>query len=381
MHEQRSVGALAAFKKYSFDRYRSSLLCAFLTFIAVARSLQHMFVVDVNEPVQYTLWWHVPFNLFMWWNWFLFVPMIHWISLRLSRETARLHLWVTICFLLPMAIILVRQAAAAFISTSVLADKSDFLALFYWRLFGNPWVWLDLIVYFAVLIALQVVEYQRLSTQNALKIVQLETQYVRSQLNALKSQLHPHFLFNTLNTVSTLILKEDNAEAERMLSLLNNFLKTTAFDSGEQEITLREELRFINGYLEIEKVRFIDKLEVREYIGAETLDAKIPGFLLQPIVENAIYHAIAVKASPGLIAISSAQDGKYLTLSVEDNGPGLNAVKKKSTKEGVGLKITKERLAYLYGGDHRFIVANGEAGGVKVSITIPLHTVPEVHVL
>jgi signal transduction histidine kinase len=367
----RTMPVLAAFKKYSFDASRSGLLFLFLTFIAIARSMQHMFVVDVNEPVQYSLWWHVPFNLFMWWNWFLFVPPIHWFIQRLSHEASRLRMWVIICFLLPMGVVIVRQFAAALISTAVLSDKSDFLALFFWRLYINPWVWLDLIVYFAILIALQLVEYQRKSTENASRILQLETQYVRSQLNALRSQLHPHFLFNTLNTVSTLILKEDNPEAERMLTLLNDFLKTTAFDTRDQEITLREELRFISGYLEIERVRFIDKLEVRTEIGDDTLDVKIPGFLLQPIVENAIYHAIALKASHGLIVISANREDGYMTLSVRDNGPGLSLVQKKKSKEGVGLKITKERLAYLYKTDHRFVVENVAGGGVKVSITIP----------
>ncbi len=372
MHATRTRRFLAAFTRYSFDRQRSGLLFVFLTVIAIARSLQHMFVVDVNQPVQYSLWWHIPFNLFMWWNWFLLVPPIHWILSRLARGTGRLRLWAALCFALPLGIVALRQAAAAFITTSVLPDRSDVLALFYWRLFENPWMWLDLIVYFAILIALQLVEYKRIGTRNATKAAQLETQYVRSQLTALKSQLHPHFLFNTLNTVSTLILKEDNAEAERMLCLLNDFLRSTAFDSGRQEIPLREELRFINGYLEIEKVRFIDKLVVREAVDPATLDAVIPGFLLQPIVENAIYHAIAVKADAGLIVISSSHAGGALTVSVEDNGPGLFAAKKKASKEGVGLRITRERLAYLYGKDHRFVVENLSSGGVRVSITIPM---------
>lgn len=363
---------LAAFQQYSFDRRRSAMMFVFLTFIAVARSMQHTFVVDVNQTVQYSLWWHVPFNLFMWWNWFLVIPCIHWAASRLSGRTSKLQLWTTIFFFLPIVIILLRQAAAAFISTSVLPDKSDFTALFVWRLTENPWVWLDLIVYFAILIALQVVDYQRIGTQNAMKIAQLEDQYVRSQLNALRSQLHPHFLFNTLNTVSTLILKEDNAEAERMLTLLNDFLTTTAFDTDRQLIPLREELQFINGYLEIEKVRFSDKLEVRQSIEPATLDALVPGFVLQPIIENAIYHAIAVKASAGLLMISSGEADGWLTLSVEDSGPGLSAPKKKPAKEGVGLKITKERLAHLYNGKYRFVVENIPSGGVKASITIPL---------
>jgi two-component system LytT family sensor kinase len=207
----------------------------------------------------------------------------------------------------------------------------------------------------------------------------LQAQVAQSHLNALKSQLRPHFLFNTLNTISTLILKADDSEAERMLSLLNNFLKTTVFQSERQEITLEEELRFVKDYLEIEKVRFSDKLEVKEDVAKETLQAHVPNFLLQPIIENAIYHGIAPKISDGIIQISAKKVERQLLICVEDNGPGLTFTKKKKSKEGVGLKITKERLAHLFGTDHLFELENLVSGGVKVTISIPFtNSVPAV---
>ncbi|HLP15609.1 MAG TPA: histidine kinase [Bacteroidota bacterium] len=365
--------AFAWFRRYSFDGYLSGALLFILSVIAVARSLQHMYVVDINQEFQYGLWWHLPFNLFMWWNWFLFVPVMYWTISRLERGDRRAVIRSLMLYLvLPIAIIALRQAVATVIATAVLADKSDFFVLFYWRLFTNPWLWLDLIVYFAILLGLHVVEYQRRSEQSELRRMQLKTQYVRSQLAALKSQLQPHFLFNTLNTVSTLILKEDNAEAERMLTLLDQFLRTTACEPVGQEVTLRDELRFIGHYLEIEKVRFSDKLQVSESIHPETLDAIIPSFLLQPIVENAIYHAIAVKASPGEIRIASRINGASLVLTVEDNGPGFSAPKRKKNKEGVGLAITRERLEHLYGGSCEFHTETMAAGGARVTIAIPL---------
>jgi two-component system, LytTR family, sensor kinase len=372
MDIRRGGTARAWFKRYSFDRTLSGVLFLILTAIAVARALQHVYLVDINEPFQYSLWWHVPFNLFMWWNWFLFVPVMYWILSRLSLEDSNFRHSFVLYLLLPILIIAFRQAAATLITTTVLADKTDFAVLFYWRLFTNPWLWLDLIVYFAILLGLHVVEYQRRSAQSALRKMQLQTQYVRSQLNTLRSQLHPHFLFNTLNTVSTLILKEDNQEAERMLSLLNNFLRTTAFEAGAQEIPLRDELRFIGDYLEIEKVRFSDKLEVRESIASETLDALIPGFLLQPIVENAIYHAVAVKSTQGTITITSRRDHSSLVLSVEDNGPGFVETVGKRKKKGVGLAITRERLEHLYGNEYRFLAETRPEGGARVTITIPM---------
>jgi LytS/YehU family sensor histidine kinase len=296
---------------------------------------------------------------------------MYWITIRLPLESVKLLHWVIVCFLLPIIIVVIRQALASLIIVSVLVDKSDFQKLFDWRLFNNPWIWLDFIVYFAILIGISVVEYQHKNKMNELRFTQLQAQLAQSHLNALKSQLHPHFLFNTLNTISTLILKADDSEAERMLSLLNNFLKTTVFQSERQEITLEEELRFVKDYLEIEKIRFSDKLEVRENVANETLHAQVPNLLLQPIIENAIYHGIAPKTSNGIIQISARKEDGQLLICVEDNGPGLMLMKKKKSKEGIGLKITKERLAYLFGTNHLFELENLVSGGVRVTISIP----------
>jgi signal transduction histidine kinase len=361
-------------RKYSFDGYLSGLLFFVLTGIGIARALQHVYVVDVYQRIQYSLWWHIPFNLFMWWNWFLFIPLMYWITLRLVLERAKILHWIVVCFLLPIAIVVIRQAVASLITISILADKRDFQVLFDWRLFNNPWIWLDFIVYFTILFGIRVVEYRRKNKLTELRFIQLQAQLAQSHLNALNSQLHPHFLFNTLNTISTFILKADNTEAERMLSLLNSFLKTTVFQSERQEITLEEELRFVKDYLEIEKVRFSDKLEVKEDVDGETLQAQVPNLLLQPIIENAIYHGIAPKTSNGIIQISSTKKDDHLFISVEDNGPGFMVEKKKKSKEGVGLKITKERLAYLFGNDHLFELENLPTGGVKVTISIPFTT-------
>jgi two-component system, LytTR family, sensor kinase len=366
-------------RKYSFDGYLSGLLFLVLTGIAIARALQHVYIIDVYQPIQYTLWWHIPFNLFLWWNWFLFIPVMYWITIRLPLENVKLLHWIIVCFLLPIIIVVIRQAVASLITVSVLPDKSDFQALFDWRLFNNPWIWLDFIVYFAILIGMKVVEYQCKNKLTELRFTQLQAQLAQSHLNALKSQLHPHFLFNTLNTISTLILKADDSEAERMLSLLNSFLKTTVFQNDLQEITLEDELRFIKDYLEIEKVRFNDKLVVKEDIATETLQAQVPNLLLQPIIENAIYHGIAPKTSNGIIQIRAKKDEGQLWICVEDNGPGLTLIKKRKSKEGVGLKITKERLAHLFGNDYLFELENLVSGGVRVTISIPFtHSIPAV---
>ena len=381
MYKKFRISFLDVIRKYSFDGYLSGVLFFVLTGIGIARALQHEYFVDIFQRIQYTLWWHIPFNLFMWWNWFLFIPVMFWITIRLPLEKVKLMHWVIVCFLLPIIIAVIRQFVATLIIISILPDKSSFQAHFHWRLFTNPWIWLDFIVYFAILIGIKVVEYQQKNIMTELRFAQLQSQLAQSHLNALKSQLHPHFLFNTLNTISTLILKADDSEAERMLSLLNNFLKTTVFQSDRQQITLEEELRFIKDYLEIEKVRFSDKLEVKENIERDTLHAQVPNLLLQPIIENAIYHGIAPKISNGIIQISAKKIEEQLLICVEDNGPGLTSVKKKKSKEVVGLKITKERLAHLFGTDHIFELENLVSGGVRVKISIPFTIITQKVVL
>lgn len=360
----------ASLQKHFFPARSAGSLFVLLTVIGVARALQHYYIVDVYEPVQFNLAWHVPFNLFLWWSWFLFVPILYWITVRLTAGSSRIMFWLAICLILPVVVVFIRQTAASLIITWALVGYKDFATLMHMRLLINPWIWLDIIVYFAIILGIQVAEYQRKNRLNEQECERLHVQLIQSQLNALRSQLRPHFLFNTLNTISTLILKEDNAEARRMLFLLHNLLTTTVFENERQEVALEEELRFVHQYLEIEKVRFKDKLEVDEDIDRDTLRARVPNFLLQPIVENAIYHAIAPKVSHGTIRIISKKENGQLSLVVEDNGPGMAAERKKS-KEGIGLKITKERLRHLFGDNCAFELENVLSGGLRVTMNIP----------
>lgn len=362
---------LNVFQKYFFDKDVSLWLFVIFTVIGIARGLQHFYIVDEFEPVQFSLWWHIPFNLFLWWSWFLFIPVIYWIALKLNAETFKLFYWLIVGFIVPIVIVLIRQILASFIIAHVLVGYATFDVLIFRRMLSNVWMWLDIITYFAILLGIQMVEFQRRGKTNELRLIQLQTQLEQSKLNALESQLHPHFLFNTLNTLSTLILKEDDEEALRMINLLENFLKTTIYEGQKDEIAFKDELRFINHYLEIEKVRFKDKLEVQEEIAEETSNARIPNFLLQPIVENSIHHAIAAKTSKGLIKITSKIDNGLLLIFVEDNGNGIENLNNAIIKTGVGIKNTRERLLRLYGNMQTFNLENSELGGLKVVFKIP----------
>jgi two-component system, LytTR family, sensor kinase len=205
------------------------------------------------------------------------------------------------------------------------------------------------------------------------ELAQAQLQVAQAQLEALKMQLHPHFLFNTLNSISAL-LDEDVEAADEMLARLGDLLRLTLANSGAQEVTLQEELEFLRCYLEIERVRFQDRLTVSMDIEPLALDALVPNLILQPIVENAIRHGISSQIAPGRIEIRAARRGDMLQLQVKDNGPGIqsktdNAV---PAREGVGLSNTRARLKQLYGPNHRFELSDAVGGGLQLTIEIPL---------
>lgn len=227
-----------------------------------------------------------------------------------------------------------------------------------------------------------VIDYYRRHQEEELKISRLKAelaeaqlQVTEAQLQALKMQLHPHFLFNTLNSISAL-LDEDAEAADQMLARLGDFLRMTLQNSGAQQVTLQEELEFLRCYLEIERVRFQDRLTVTMNIAAETLEARVPNLILQPIVENAIRHGIVSRIAPGQIEISASLIVDALQLRVKDNGPGLGSVDgaRAIIKEGLGLANTRARLAQMYGPAHKFEMSDAPEGGLQVTLTIPFES-------
>jgi sensor histidine kinase YesM len=241
-----------------------------------------------------------------------------------------------------------------------------------------------LMCYATILLVCHALDYYQQYQEEELKASRLKTelaeaqlQVAQAQLQALKRQLHPHFLVNTLNSISAL-LDEDVEAADEMLARLGDLLRLTLTNSGAQEVTLQEELEFLRCYLEIEQVRFQDRLTVHMDIDPVSLDAMVPNLILQPIVENAIRHGIASRIAPGRIEIRAARAGDMLQLQVKDNGPGIQAkaVQAKAeavvtNREGVGLSNTRARLKQLYGSHHSFVLSDAVGGGLLSTIEIP----------
>jgi signal transduction histidine kinase len=200
---------------------------------------------------------------------------------------------------------------------------------------------------------------------------QLEARLARAQLQSLRLQLHPHFLFNTLNTINALI-GTDRQAAERVISGLSELLRMSLSSASEQEVTLAKELELLAHYIEIQQIRFQDRLTVSFRIDPEARYALVPNLMLQPLVENAIRHGIAPRAAPGHVVVTAVRRGDRLELSVVDDGVGENP--RVEHRDGVGLGNTRARLLSLYGSDHRFEASGGMSGGFAVRIEMPYRT-------
>jgi two-component sensor histidine kinase len=225
-------------------------------------------------------------------------------------------------------------------------------------------------LYGIVLLIHSAVGYYVRYQEGRVRASQLETRLAQAQLQALKMQLHPHFLFNTLHSISTLV-PEDPEAAEAMIARLSELLRLSLENTGVQEVPLSTELEFVELYLGIEQIRFEDRMKVRFDIDPQSLDAKVPNLILQPLVENAIHHGIG-GALRGCIEIRSRITEGKLLLQVLDDGPGLRAeIAPGRSGTGLGLANTRARLEALYGKAHDFIVRSASNGGVEAAIRIP----------
>ena len=211
--------------------------------------------------------------------------------------------------------------------------------------------------------------YRRESEARALNSAQLETSLVEAQLQALQRQVHPHFLFNTLNTISGL-MRSNVGAADQMIDQLGDLLRMTLHTSGTQQQSLKDELDVVQKYLEIEQTRFGGRLSIEMHIEPETLDALLPTLLLQPLVENAVRHGIAPNARPGWIAIHSRRAGTRLVVDIRDSGDGLPPDRLMALNRGVGLTNTRARLQHLYHDDFAFTFSNVDRG-FSVAVSIP----------
>jgi signal transduction histidine kinase len=230
----------------------------------------------------------------------------------------------------------------------------------------------DLLIYGGIVGVCYAIDYYQKYREREFAATQLEAQLAQAQLDSLRMQLQPHFLFNTLNGIVGLVRDNKNDAAVRMLVGLSDLLRHALEHSDRQEVQLREELNFIKLYLSIQQMRFPDRLQIDLDIDPATSKALVPNFVLQPLIENALRHGIGRSAGAGSIGISSRRENGSLLITVSDNGAGLPNHWQLKTNCGIGLANTAARLQQLYGENHRFDIHNRDGGGVEVEIVIPM---------
>jgi two-component system LytT family sensor kinase len=310
--------------------------------------------------------------------WFALSPVVYQLTRRFPLERGRLLpsalFHVCACVVLSLAHRAVYLLAGWLLHVAVYRQLASLSTVFNFLFFFN--LQTGFMSYATVLL---VADFYRRYQQGEQKISRLEAELARAQLEvtqaqlqALKSQLQPHFLFNTLNSISTL-LDDDTDAADRMLARLGDFLRLTLENSGAQEVTLQEEMEFLRCYLEIERVRFQDRLAVRLEIAPDTLDALVPNLILQPLVENAVRHGIVARLGNGVIEINARRDGAMLVLRVKDNGPGLRTRDEdaEGSPHGLGFALTRARLERMHGARQRLRLADAPGGGLEVTIEMP----------
>lgn len=307
-----------------------------------------------------------------WYVWALITPFVLFLSAKypLQKQAwlkhASIHLaMLTVCWFF------------ATIAMEGIKWAANLGAYSYWEKlpdsFARSPFSLDIICYFTIVAIETAMRYHRQFEFGRVRNIKLTGQLAGARLHALKMQLHPHFLFNSLNSLSEL-MREDPVAAEQMIRNLEMFLRLTVNHDHLQEVPFEKELEFLECYLAIENVRYQDRLNVKMEIEPEAMKVKVPNLMLQPIVENAIRHGIAPRSSRGQIEIQAKRDNGMLQLSVRDNGPGISKSKKKeiSKRSGLGLSNTRERLIQLYGKNHRFELMNAPEGGLIVILEIPV---------
>jgi two-component system LytT family sensor kinase len=352
------------------------------TLVGLFFSTQIYFIYSVLEQKRITWLRAIRATVPDWYIWAVFAPFI----LRLARrfpadrdgwkKALAIHLPASLLFAtlhLVIGVTLLYVFDPAYPRTWAKAFKFNFGFLFHW----------NVLTYFAIAGFSYAAEYYRSFQERKVQAVQLEAQLSHAQLQALKMQLHPHFLFNTLNSISSLlqtsrVQHEDVQMAKKMIVRLGDFLRLTLQNSGAQKVPLSQELEFLKTYLEIEKVRFQDRLNIQLNVASDTRKMVVPNLILQPFVENAIEHGIASRSEPGTIMISAERTNGYLRLEVSDNGCGLTVSESGRYKvtDGLGLANTRARLQQLYGDSFRLDLKNRAEGGVSVTVEIPAE---EVH--
>lgn len=330
----------------------------------------------VGMPISF--WRILSWQLFSGYVWFALSPIIYWLIRTFTFEKKKWLLSLFVHIIAGIGLTLIQQSVDALV-----LPKLGYLPNSPPRTFFETYkhyvalnLHFGIAIYWGVLGIYQAFRYYQKARERELHTTQLEARLAQTRLQVLKFQLQPHFLFNTLNTISELVHKSPES-ADRMITNLSDLLRISLEKLEVQEVPLQQELDFLQKYVEIEQMRFHDRLKIEMDVAPETLDAIVPNMILQPLVENSIKHGIAPLSQGGTVKVSAERQNGNLLLEVSDDGIGLKNIEISKIPQGVGLKNTRARLNHLYGEKHEFEMRSRKKGGVKLHLTIPYQTANE----
>jgi signal transduction histidine kinase len=311
-----------------------------------------------------------------WYSWGLLSVAIYWVNRRLPFAPhallPRLLAHVPLSLLFTVAYSYVDYGATQLIGA---ASDRDWVGPTLLETMSRVVYRFGTFVYWAIVMIFIAMDYQNDLRKREVRAATLERLLADARLEALRTQLDPHFLFNTLNSISAYVERAPR-KARLMIEQLGDMLRLSLEHATEQEIPLERELTFVDRYVQLQLVRFADRMDVRVQIDPEATAAAVPTLLLQPLVENAIRHGVSQIAAPGAIEISAWRSDERLHLRVRDSGPGLPAGWTLESSAGIGLKNTRARLEHLYGPGHYGLeIASDGEQGTRVDVSIPYRTV------
>jgi two-component system LytT family sensor kinase len=306
------------------------------------------------------------------WFWALLTPLLMW-NTRRVRDRMSARVAVLTAHLATFLIVHVVDAAVyAMLRDAFGSPTRPFVQLVFSLGTFNA------LTYGVVVMVTTALDYRDALRDRAVRNAQLEAQLAMAHFQTLRAQLHPHFLFNSLNAISALI-NQDAERAERMLARLSELLRMAIDTAVTPEVRLIDEVEFVKRYLEIEKLRFGDRLSVGVELADDTLDSLVPSMLLQPLVENAVRHGVAPTPGPGRVEIRAERSGAHLHIVVSDTGHGMKTTAVNGgAREGVGLRTTRDRLEKLYGADQELTLVKLDGSGFETRVMLPFRRRAEV---
>jgi sensor histidine kinase YesM len=342
--------------------------------------LKAMPELSVSLPYPITWLFALRSTMPSWYVLLVLLPGILWLSKRFPFESGRWKRGLPVHLAAAVVFAFLHVIVSSYVSQYVLVvaggGVSDWTLRATLGMLTTYFV-LELVTYFALVGAYTAYDYSRRyreregqAAQLAVRASRLEASLSRAKLDSLRMQLNPHFLFNTLNAISVMAMKGERQGVVRMLMLLSDLLRLS-LDNRQQVVALRDELDILDRYLEIENVRFRDRLTLERDIDSSALDAEVPSLLLQPLVENAIRHGISRRPGRGTVRVEARSAGEWLELRVLDTGPGVEETPSRDGT-GVGLANTRARLEQLYGADHELTLVTRPSGGACVTVRLPL---------